>query len=146
MGVVSCPHCGLAVQESPELAGVTVNCPNCRRPFQMPVPQAVAVSTPSFQPAVEDFRPQYSTTAYRRERGPQNSPGVAAVLSFFFVGLGQIYNGEIGKGLLMMVGYIVCLVITAFTVGLAFPLPLLLWVWGMIDAYNEAERFNRRRR
>ena len=30
------------------------------------------------------------------------SPGVAAVLSFLFNGLGQIYNGQIAKGLLIM--------------------------------------------
>jgi TM2 domain-containing membrane protein YozV len=29
-------------------------------------------------------------------------PGVAAVLSFFFNGLGQIYNGQITKGLTIM--------------------------------------------
>lgn len=31
---------------------------------------------------------------------PPKNPGVAAVLSFFWTGLGQIYNGRIGKGLL----------------------------------------------
>ena len=35
-------------------------------------------------------------------RAIRHSPGVAAVLSFFWCGLGQIYNGQIGKGLLMM--------------------------------------------
>ena len=30
------------------------------------------------------------------------NPGIAAVLSFLFTGLGQIYNGQIGKGLTLM--------------------------------------------
>jgi len=30
---------------------------------------------------------------------PAKNPGVAAVLSFFFSGLGQIYNGQILKGI-----------------------------------------------
>lgn len=30
------------------------------------------------------------------------NPGVAAVLSFIFIGLGQVYNGDIKKGLLLM--------------------------------------------
>ena len=30
------------------------------------------------------------------------NPGVSAVLSFVFTGLGQIYNGRIGKGLFLM--------------------------------------------
>ena len=33
------------------------------------------------------------------------NPGLAAVLSFFFMGLGQIYNGEINKGLIFVVLY-----------------------------------------
>lgn len=32
----------------------------------------------------------------------RKNPGVAAVFSFFFSGLGQIYNGQIKKGLFMM--------------------------------------------
>ena len=31
------------------------------------------------------------------------NPGLAAIISFFFPGLGQIYNGEIGKGILFIV-------------------------------------------
>ena len=31
-----------------------------------------------------------------------NRPGTAAVLSFIFNGLGQLYNGEIAKGLLII--------------------------------------------
>jgi len=30
------------------------------------------------------------------------NPGVAAVLSFLFTGLGQIYNGQITKGIILM--------------------------------------------
>src|ERR1700748_729587 len=33
----------------------------------------------------------------------EKSPGLAAVLSFFWSGLGQIYNGEISKGILLIV-------------------------------------------
>ena len=32
---------------------------------------------------------------------PKKNPGLAAVASFFFAGLGQIYNGEILKGVLL---------------------------------------------
>jgi len=30
------------------------------------------------------------------------NPGIAAVLSFFFSGLGQIYNGQLKKGLILI--------------------------------------------
>ena len=32
----------------------------------------------------------------------KQNPGIAAVLSFLFNGLGQIYNGQIAKGLVIM--------------------------------------------
>jgi len=38
----------------------------------------------------------------------QKNPGLAAVLSFFWCGLGQIYNGEILKGVALMVLYALC--------------------------------------
>lgn len=46
------------------------------------------------------------------------NPGVAAVLSFFFSGLGQIYNGEIKKGLLIM--FFSCLGLLMLLVGAVF--------------------------
>jgi TM2 domain-containing membrane protein YozV len=130
--MLQCPHCRNGVDDAPDLAGQLVHCPFCRGQFQMPSVAAVAsiLSQPAYRPT--------------RERGPQNSPGVAAVLSFIFVGLGQIYNGQIGKGLLMIAGYVACLVVTFLTAGLAFPLPLLFWIWGMADAYAGAEIYNRR--
>src|SRR5579859_5896279 len=35
----------------------------------------------------------------------QKSSGLAAVMSFFWSGLGQIYTGQIGKGIVMMIFY-----------------------------------------
>ena len=34
----------------------------------------------------------------------RQSPGLAVILSFFFAGLGQFYNGHVGKVLLFMAG------------------------------------------
>lgn len=70
---------------------------------------------------------------------PKN-PGLAAVLSFLFPGLGQIYNGQIGKGVLFMVAQAINLLLMAVAIGLAlYP---LAWVWGMVDAYKSAEKLN----
>jgi hypothetical protein len=38
----------------------------------------------------------------------QKNPGLAAILSFFWCGLGQIYNGEILKGVALMIVYTPC--------------------------------------
>jgi TM2 domain-containing membrane protein YozV len=68
------------------------------------------------------------------------SPGIAAVLSFFICGLGQIYNGQISKGLIMMFTYLVSWMLMLVIIGF-FTTPIL-WIWGIIDAYRSAERIN----
>jgi TM2 domain-containing membrane protein YozV len=69
------------------------------------------------------------------------NPGVAAVLSFFWCGLGQIYNGQIVKGILMLAAYTVSAALIWVFIGL-ITTPIL-WIWGMVDAYNTATRLNR---
>lgn len=54
------------------------------------------------------------------------SPVLAAFMSFFIGGLGQIYNGQAGKGLLIF-----------FTSWLIIP-----WIYGIIDAYQTADKIN----
>ena len=69
--------------------------------------------------------------------GP-NHPGVAAVLSFFFNGLGQLYNGEIAKGLVMMSAASVFIIIILIGGILALhwlltqALPVAELIWGLI--------------
>ncbi len=68
------------------------------------------------------------------------NPTVAVILSFFFMGLGQIYNGEIGKGILFMIGYVVSIALMLVIIG--FVTTPALWIWGMIDANKSANRIN----
>lgn len=68
------------------------------------------------------------------------SPGLAAVLSFFYTGLGQIYNGQIVKGLLLML-------LQAFNIVLMWVLIgwftyAVVWLYGLFDAYTTANRIN----
>lgn len=69
------------------------------------------------------------------------NPGLAAVLSFFYMGLGQIYNGQIAKGIAFLVAYTLSWILIIIVIGL-ITTPLL-WIWGMIDAYKSAENINR---
>lgn len=41
-------------------------------------------------------------------------PGIAAILSFLFVGLGQLYNGQINKGLALIFSSAVSLIVLLF--------------------------------
>lgn len=73
---------------------------------------------------------------------PQKNPGLAAVLSFLVCGLGQIYNGQIGKGIGLLVAAIIsgmlCLVIIGFIL-----LPII-YIYSIYDAYKTAEAINRK--
>jgi len=68
------------------------------------------------------------------------NPAIATVLSFFFMGLGQIYNGQIGKGVLFIALYCVSMFLMWIIIG--FITTPILWIWGMIDAHNSAKRIN----
>ncbi|MCM3716450.1 hypothetical protein M3202_20605 [Alkalihalobacillus oceani] len=69
--------------------------------------------------------------------------GIAAVLSFFITGLGQIYNGQIFKGLFFIVIYAVSWLLMYVLIG--FITTPIIWIWGMVDAYRAANRINRYR-
>ena len=64
------------------------------------------------------------------EPGANKSAGLALFLSFIFVGMGQIYNGEVGKGILMFVG---CVLLWAVMLG------WIINIWSMVDAYSTAK-------
>ncbi|MFB5662276.1 hypothetical protein [Alteribacillus sp. HJP-4] len=73
---------------------------------------------------------------------PQKSAGVAAVLSAIWSGLGQIYNGQILKGIILMI--IQGINAFLFVVLIGFIFYPIVWIYGMIDAYKQAERYNQR--
>ena len=61
---------------------------------------------------------------FGREKQEEHSPALAALLSFIIGGLGQVYNGQVGKAALIF-----------FTSWLIVP-----WIIGIFDAYNVARR------
>ena len=61
------------------------------------------------------------------------SPSLALLLSFFIVGLGQIYNGQLGKGILMFFG---CIFLWFFYLG------WIVNIWSIIDAYQYSKKYN----
>lgn len=70
------------------------------------------------------------------------SPGIAAVLSFLIQGLGQIYNGQIFKGLVLVVLQAINLALMNVLIGfVTYPIVL---IYAVYDAYRVAERANAR--
>lgn len=96
----------------------------------------------------------------------ESHPGLAAVLSFIFNGLGQIYNGQIKKGLVIiffsslsmfifimgavligfwLYGKIVSswqIVLGVFLFCLGLIIICVLGIWSIFDAYNAAKRLS----
>ncbi|MDV0441717.1 hypothetical protein [Methanorbis furvi] len=70
------------------------------------------------------------------------SPFLALILSFFIVGLGQVYNGQILKGIGYFITGVILALLGLVTLGLLFFLPLIWWIWNMYDAYHTAVRIN----
>ena len=68
------------------------------------------------------------------------NPGLAAVLSFFFAGLGQIYNGQMAKGLILMAIDILNFFLLFILIG--FVTALITKIYAITDAYNTAKRIN----
>lgn len=140
----ACWSCGKAVPASHSYCGF------CGQPlsaapaaFQASQPYSLATrSVASFAPASPSIAPASTPRAVRDQ--PLKSPGTAAVLSCFWFGLGQIYNGQLGKGLLLMLlGFPLAIFVVVISFGLLFFVPLLLWIYGVVDAYRTAENINR---
>lgn len=82
-------------------------------------------------------RVKQAPPAYTEQK---KNPGIAAVLSVVFVGLGQIYNGQIGKGILFIILGIVFLALIIVLVG--FILAPVFWIYNIYDAYSTAKKIN----
>ncbi len=65
------------------------------------------------------------------------NPPLAAILSVFIPGLGQLYNGDTKKGMVMFGGAVVGLLF----LGLGW---LAMMIWGAIDAWQVASGTGRR--
>jgi TM2 domain-containing membrane protein YozV len=92
------------------------------------------------------FFSYFSRVFYTPDQAPKfyKNPALATILSFFFSGLGQIYNGEIGKGIVFIVLYGISLALMLIVIGF-ITTPILwiwVWIWGMVDANSSAKRIN----
>jgi TM2 domain-containing membrane protein YozV len=74
--------------------------------------------------------------------GEEKSPGIAALASAVWTGAGQIYNGEIGKGIGLMALMFVSVLSVFVAIGVVTT--PLIWFYSIYDAYQTAERSNQR--
>ncbi|EPH07087.1 hypothetical protein HMPREF1531_00136 [Propionibacterium sp. oral taxon 192 str. F0372] len=99
------------------------------------VPSYAQPMTPSPRQAMAPYNPVYG-----RPQVSRKEPWLSLVASFFIPGLGSIINGETSKGIGILVGFFACI----FTSFLIVPIIgiIAFFVWGLVDAYQGAERFN----
>ena len=72
----------------------------------------------------------------------EKSVVVSLILSFILTGLGQLYNGEISKGVIFLIVGIILAILTVLTFFLCI-VWIPFWIYGMYDAYTRAEVYNR---
>lgn len=118
---------------------------------QWPPPQQ---QQPQYQPQYQQ-QPQYQVQPYQQPYPPQSpyappgmtiapkSPGVALLISFFLPGVGSMYAGSVGLGVIILVLWLISVATVFILIG--WILAPACWIWGMIAACMNAQRWNRER-
>lgn len=129
--VETCQECGKSVSQTAKF------CKHCGANLAPAQESPRPVVGPSAQPPrAASATPQAGPPVFYK------NPGISTLLSFFFMGAGQIYNGEIGKGIAFLIMYAFSLLLMFVLIG--FITTPILWIWGMVDANGSAKRINER--
>ena len=70
----------------------------------------------------------------------RKEPILSLILSFFIPGLGQIYNGQTERGIILIIAAFVSAFLILFLIGIA--LYLAVWLFSMYDAFISAKKIN----
>lgn len=123
-------------------------CPNCGKDSAPGAKFCESCGTALPSEQASQAPPAYGPQPYGQPmyQLPVKSAGIAAVLAFLWAGLGHIYLGQIGTGILYMIVYIVLWVVgvavAVFTFGIGLVIPLIFWIWQLYDAYKKANEYN----
>jgi TM2 domain-containing membrane protein YozV len=128
-----CYKCGEKIFEEAEI------CPKCG--VRQKHPPGYAASGPA-APGTQNPPPGAQNPQPAAGHEERKSPAIAAILSFFWCGLGHAYCGDIAFGVTLMVLFPIIAFVCSITL-ICIPLILLMWLWGIYDAYSLAKRINR---
>lgn len=150
-----CTRCGKSVcgQCSMELNEKLV-CKSCAENMinTAAKPQAQPPSQPQPYTAQSYSPPAYSAQSTSPPPGQspakRKEPLLSLILSFFIPGLGQVYNGQLLKGVIILVLYVALWMISGVLMFVligfcTMVLPVLVWLYAMYDGYSVANRINR---
>lgn len=110
--------------------------PQSPAPYYHPGPPYPPAQSAGQYPPAQYPSGQYP---YPVQVAPKNA-GLSVLASFFIPGLGSMINGDVGKGIAILVGYLVSCVLVIVLIGLVGVFGF--WVWGMVDAYQGAQKWN----
>ena len=143
---IHCPHC------NERLEAMHQNCTHCGTALPPGVlyalSSALGVTPPSSSgSSVSGLLPHMSptlsalSTAEERQTPPAHHsalrPWLAATLSLI-CGLGQLYNGQLAKGIVLLICGVAAVLVWQFLLGKV--LAPLLWLYAISDAYLVARR------
>jgi TM2 domain-containing membrane protein YozV len=117
-----CETCGTPISEN------TTYCESCGAKVGNEDP-SIATSTSGNQGTIPVQMDQ------KTDRVQKKNPLIALILSLIITGVGQIYNGQVRKGVILLVVFFIVFVIF-------WPLALIVWLFGMYDAYTTAGKIN----
>ena len=133
-----CPNCGREIPDGSKF------CPYCGAKLSLTgeSEETQIQSVLSEEEQKRSFKEELpKAKAQQYVRVGAKNPGVAAVLSALWVGIGQIYNGQIGKGILFIILYGISLLLIFVFIGwITTP---IIWLIGVIDAYKTANNMNK---
>jgi TM2 domain-containing membrane protein YozV len=129
-----CTHCGTALPPgvvSALAAALGVRPPPTPGLTVGAIPPHISPAPPQSAPATAE-EPRTSPAHYSTLR-----PWLAATLSLI-CGLGQLYNGQVVKGVVLLICGLAAVVTWQFLLGKIFA--LILWLYAISDAYLVARR------
>ena len=127
-----CKNCGSEVirEEEKEDAKETIFCANCG----LEMPKSTKFCPECGNSTVSTSQIYNNANSVVKS---DKSPILAAVLSFFIIGLGQVYLGLTKKGILLFAGAIISGFLMLLIIG--WITWLIIWLYAIYDAYNSAE-------
>lgn len=81
--------------------------------------------------------------AFVQGQGPMiqpKNPAISLIVSVFLPGVGSMINGNVGKGVTILILYIVAVLFSFVLIGIPFLIGI--WIWGLVDAYQGAQKWN----
>jgi TM2 domain-containing membrane protein YozV len=74
-------------------------------------------------------------------RGGENlaNPILALIISFFLPGIGTVYAGKVMMGIVIFIIALILGVLTMYLGIIAYILYIIVWLYGMYDAYTTAK-------